>query len=418
MPCIFQKNGKTFTIFALGDAYGNISIWEHGEGSQRDSPLCLLKADDYNMTIENIEFEPNGEFLIASTDRKFFLICTFGDHSDLFSYKINKESYNLSKYGKSNTYNEEDFRTYKDYAFELENTNLLKIDDIKKNESSKIENETELTKKNGETNKPEDQVNKPKKIILYKKGKKVDIAIKDDKAKSNNANDFVNKGKNYAEPSTSNKFLKNEASQIVNELDNPKQKKDLNTSYNSIEEVMTNFYPNDSTSLISKKDPNYNSAEGFDKAFNHMFNNSTSSNNNLFSSSNQEAMLKEKNKIKHAEAFQKKVKLNQEQVNTASKQKIDQSVFFEKKLDIEYLTRMTKLGSEGVFHISSASNNIDSNELEASNQQFYCLKYKRKNDDRVSTKQNQIIEKNIQNESGTQEQDTHTKEESYLTILE
>merc|ERR1712046_467111 len=101
MPCIFSRKGKTFTIFALGDAYGNISIWEFGEGSQRDSPLCLLKADDYNMTIENIEFDSNGEFLIASTDRKFFVLCTFADHSDLFSYKINKEQHNLSKYGKT-----------------------------------------------------------------------------------------------------------------------------------------------------------------------------------------------------------------------------------------------------------------------------------------------------------------------------
>ena len=34
MPCIFQRNGKSFSIFAVGDAYGNISIWEIGDGSE------------------------------------------------------------------------------------------------------------------------------------------------------------------------------------------------------------------------------------------------------------------------------------------------------------------------------------------------------------------------------------------------
>ena len=421
MPCIFNRQGKIFTIFALGDAYGNISIWEFGEGSQRDSPLCLLKADDYNMTIDNIEFDSNGEFLIASTDRKFFVLCTFADHSDLFSYKINKGEYNLSKYGKTNTYNEESFKTYKDFILDSENNqnsvNATKFD------SSTINNDLDAQKNTNDDKKQEDQVPKPKKIILYKKGKKVDIAIKDDKPEQkpnnlnpqqNNLSDPNNKLKSLADTSNSNDVKKNKASQIVNELDSLKQnhKKDLNTSYNSIEEVMTSFLPNDSNSLMPKKDDQANSFEGIDKAFNHMFSNTNSSNQNFFGSNNQEA----KNQVKKAEVFSKKVKLNQDQANAASKQ-IDNDIF-EKKLNLEYFSRMTKQATEGVFHISSAGNNSNSNELQASNQTFYCLKYKRKIDDRVSTKQSHIIEKSTQNESGNTEQDTKIKAESYLTTLE
>jgi hypothetical protein len=94
------------------------------------------------------------------------------------------------------------------------------------------------------------------------------------------------------------------------------------------------------------------------------------------------------------------------------------------KSDLEYLSRIGKLGLEGVFHIA-VKNSIPNTEgifsidSTPQNCRLFCLKYKKKLDDRVSTKKF-IAEANIEKPTGglPSSEQNYTTEDFYMTTLE
>jgi len=116
-PGIFDKQGGVSTVFAMGDAFGQISIWELSDKKLREAPLCLLKNDDSGLTIGSLEFDPKGQFLLASTDKKFLICAVFDkDLEELLGPRLSVDQFLLDNYGSTRPGTREHLRTYKDLA--------------------------------------------------------------------------------------------------------------------------------------------------------------------------------------------------------------------------------------------------------------------------------------------------------------
>ena len=443
MPCIFSRNGKSFSIFAVGDAYGNISIWEIGDGSEMDAPLCLIKADDYNMTIENIEFEPSGEFLVASTDRKFFIVITFGDHSELCSEKIPKDLYIEKVYGRKNFGNEESFKTYKDIVSGA-NANMLA-------ESLAKDKEVVLTsgEKKGfgaqeivaEPQAEEIPVAKKPNKIVYRKGKKVEqVKVEPVPSTSTNNNNSKKAVNGNAGGDAS-------GDKILNELDAaPKEEPEKKLGHferlnNSIEEIMPCNLASSSGNKINPIKSQFDamgkaSALGIDAtkpvqaapnfppvlpgALQNLAAPTAVPTNPIAANPNFK-------RIK-PNPFTPQTNVTQNSISTDQNASTIVEVPQEKKVivksDLEYLSRIGKLGLEGVFHIA-VKNSIPNTEgmspidSPPQNCPLFCLKYKKKLDDRVSTKKF-IAEANIDKPTGAlpSSEQNYTTEDFYMTTLE
>lgn len=148
-PAIFESSEGIKTVFAMGDSFGQISFWEMSEKKMREGPLMLLKNDDQSMTIGNIDFERQGNFCVASTDKKFLIVSVFdADLTANVGQKKSADKFLLENYGSKRPGAKEIMKTYKD---------LAKQKDV-------IQPEPEPMK-----------VEEPKKIVKhYKKGKRVD----------------------------------------------------------------------------------------------------------------------------------------------------------------------------------------------------------------------------------------------------
>ncbi len=66
--------------FAVGDAHGNITFWEFSNNPERrKEPVFLIRSDNFDITIEDIQFSKGGEFMIAVTNKRFFILVVFDD---------------------------------------------------------------------------------------------------------------------------------------------------------------------------------------------------------------------------------------------------------------------------------------------------------------------------------------------------
>ena len=97
IPCVFQRDKEEFCVFAMGDAHGNISLWVYRE----EKPTCLLKSDDFSLTIENIDFSHDCELMIAVTNRKFFITVQLTDSLFGGAKKILRRDYLKVRFGES-----------------------------------------------------------------------------------------------------------------------------------------------------------------------------------------------------------------------------------------------------------------------------------------------------------------------------
>src|SRR3990167_2271362 len=99
----------------MGDAFGQISVWEVGEKKHREAPIVFLKSDDSGMTVENLEFDHSGRYMIGSTDKKFILVVCFGkEFEDNLGTKVSSSRYVEDHYGSSRAGAKEVMKTYKD----------------------------------------------------------------------------------------------------------------------------------------------------------------------------------------------------------------------------------------------------------------------------------------------------------------
>lgn len=121
LPAIFENSEGIKTVFAMGDAFGQISFWEMNEKKMRESPLMLLKNEDQSMTIGNIDFEQHGNFCVASTDKKFLVVSVFdNDLTANVGQKKSVEKYLLENYGSKRPGSKEIMKTYKDLVKQKE----------------------------------------------------------------------------------------------------------------------------------------------------------------------------------------------------------------------------------------------------------------------------------------------------------
>ena len=106
------------------------------------------------MTIGNLEFDPQGEFCLASTDKKFVaVVCFDGDLEEHVGQKKSTEKYLLENYGSKRPGHREIMKTYKDI--------------VKNKQASTTSGVTEQVEPI--------QTEEPKKPVKhYKKGKRVD----------------------------------------------------------------------------------------------------------------------------------------------------------------------------------------------------------------------------------------------------
>lgn len=157
-----------YTVFGMGDAFGQISFWEIGEKKLKETPIFLLKNDDSGMTIGNIEFEKSGKFCISSTDKKFIMVvCLDNDLEDAIGPKIPIEKYLQDNYGSARPGAKEIMKTYKDLVKQKPQTPV-----IHGNSNQTLEPQSQSQK---DSQLPELQPEEIKKIIKhYKKGKLLD----------------------------------------------------------------------------------------------------------------------------------------------------------------------------------------------------------------------------------------------------
>lgn len=142
------------SVLAMGDAFGQISFWELGEKKNREGPLVLMKNDDPSMAIGNLDFDHQGNFCVASTDKKFLaVICFDGDLEEHVGHRKSLEKYLLENYGSKRPGQLEIMKTYKDL--------------IKPKQASTTSGLTEIVESM--------QIEEPKKPVKhYKKGKRID----------------------------------------------------------------------------------------------------------------------------------------------------------------------------------------------------------------------------------------------------
>jgi len=53
---VYLIDGKIASVFAMGDAVGNISIWSLLKSGGSKKPVKLLKAPEIEMSVESIEW--------------------------------------------------------------------------------------------------------------------------------------------------------------------------------------------------------------------------------------------------------------------------------------------------------------------------------------------------------------------------
>ena len=80
IPIIFYDDEYEYNYFMMGDAHGNITLWELSNSPlKRDSPIFVFRTDDFNITIESMEFSADGRIMICVTNRNFFIMFYFSD---------------------------------------------------------------------------------------------------------------------------------------------------------------------------------------------------------------------------------------------------------------------------------------------------------------------------------------------------
>ena len=87
-PNIYLIDGQIASVFAMGDAVGNISIWALMKNGGSNKPIKLLKAPEIEMSVESIEWSAEGDILLASVRQGFIIVCSFG--KDGFGKKLNR----------------------------------------------------------------------------------------------------------------------------------------------------------------------------------------------------------------------------------------------------------------------------------------------------------------------------------------
>lgn len=109
VPRIFMDSEYEYTYFAVGDAHGNIVFWELSNNpAKKETPIFMFKTDDYDVTIESIDFSRDGQVMIAVTNKKFFMVVCFDGfegmqkEKSLTKYEFIQENcgdYDLSNFG-------------------------------------------------------------------------------------------------------------------------------------------------------------------------------------------------------------------------------------------------------------------------------------------------------------------------------
>lgn len=107
VPGVFVNGQEELTVFAMGDAHGNIVFWVYGQ----DKPICLLKSDDFSVTIENIEFSTDCSLMVAITNRRFYITVMIKPSLFGATSVIPKHEFLKSKFGES------DLRDFKSVTF-------------------------------------------------------------------------------------------------------------------------------------------------------------------------------------------------------------------------------------------------------------------------------------------------------------
>jgi hypothetical protein len=133
----------------MGDAFGQISLWELGDGKIRESPVCFLKNDEDEISIRNIEFDNKASVCYASTNQRYLIIMVLTeDFTKVIGTRIPLEKYLNDNYGTVRPGSKEVMKTYKD--FEKAKTSCVIEEEAAGGEEA------------------------PKKIKHYKKGKRID----------------------------------------------------------------------------------------------------------------------------------------------------------------------------------------------------------------------------------------------------
>lgn len=71
---IFKKDKEFYSVFAVGDSDGNVSIWQT---KGLDKPIYYVKGGYEDMSIENIAWDMNSKMIIASTTKKFVVLINY-----------------------------------------------------------------------------------------------------------------------------------------------------------------------------------------------------------------------------------------------------------------------------------------------------------------------------------------------------
>lgn len=78
-PNIYKlPKGEIVSVFAMGDAQGNIAVWMIGDKYRARKPVVLLKSSLLEDTIvENLEWSAKGDVLIATTFSPYLITACF-----------------------------------------------------------------------------------------------------------------------------------------------------------------------------------------------------------------------------------------------------------------------------------------------------------------------------------------------------
>lgn len=77
-PKLFEKPKDCLnSVYALGDAYGNISVWMLPETKSKEKPIVFIKSDNTSLSIEDISWHDDGHLLMATTTQKFIILVKF-----------------------------------------------------------------------------------------------------------------------------------------------------------------------------------------------------------------------------------------------------------------------------------------------------------------------------------------------------
>jgi len=78
LDMVFKQEKEFYSVFAMGDSDGNISLWQT-KGNNK--PLFYIKGGYEDMSIESISWEPNSRMLFASTTKKFILVINYNPNA-------------------------------------------------------------------------------------------------------------------------------------------------------------------------------------------------------------------------------------------------------------------------------------------------------------------------------------------------